>query len=105
LFPSMPNNTRITKFNEATGGNDPAYVFVAGTGWTQSGVPNGSATLAPGETVFFRNPTTNALTVTFVGEVLEGNLSFAVPPVTCFRSSMIPLAGGLDALGFPTSVN
>jgi hypothetical protein len=56
-------------------------------------LPNGNATLNPGEGGFYKSPT--ATTLTFVGEVLQGALSNPLPAVGVLgvRSSMVPQAG------------
>lgn len=64
-------------------------------------VPNGNATLSPGEGAFYLSPT--ATTLTFVGEVLQGNLQNTLPLGTkVVRSSMVPQAGLVTTdLGLP----
>jgi hypothetical protein len=64
-------------------------------------VPDGNATLNPGEGGFFRSPV--ATTVTFVGEVMQGSLTNALPAAGVYgiRSSIVPQAGGIGSLGFP----
>jgi len=63
--------------------------------------PDGNATLNPGEGAFFQCP--SASTLTFVGEVLQGNLTNPTPTnVKVIRSSMVPQAGLVTTtLGFP----
>src|SRR5206468_3484024 len=57
-------------------------------------------TLAPGEGAFFRVPT--AWTKTFIGEVLTGNLSIAIPTGYSIISSKIPLSGRIqEDLSYP----
>jgi hypothetical protein len=74
-----------------------AYVYDATVpGWT----PDGNATLNPGEGGFFKSPV--ATTVTFVGEVLQGNLTNTLPVGTyAIRSSIVPQAGTATALFIP----
>src|SRR5579859_7839113 len=79
LSTNMPNNTTVYKFNPSTGGYT-ASSYVTGIGW----LPDGTATLNPGEGAFINVPTT--ATVTLVGNVLQGNLSTPYPLV--FQSSL-----------------
>ena len=55
--------------------------------------PNGSASLAPGEGIFLRNNASTNLTITFVGEVLQGTLTTPLPAGYEIRSSKVPQAG------------
>ncbi len=64
---------------------------------------NGDAVVAPGEGFFVNNAGDAAATVTFVGEVPQGDLSNALPKGFSIRSSQVPQEGKLDSdLGFPT---
>jgi hypothetical protein len=63
---------------------------------------NGNDVINPGEG-FFVNNGGEASTVTFVGEVPQGDLSNSLPAGFSIRSSQVPQAGKLGAdLGFPT---
>jgi len=64
-------------------------------------LPNGDATLNPGEGAFYLSPV--ATTLTFVGEVLQGTLQNDLPIDTkVMRSSMVPQAGLISTdLGLP----
>jgi len=64
---------------------------------------NGDAVVAPGEGFFVLNSGDDAVTITFVGEVPQGDLSNALPKGFSIRSSQVPQEGKLDSdLGFPT---
>lgn len=95
LFPNAPAFSQFYKY--------------AG-GWTESSfddidmawVPDPTVSLNPGEGGFFKSP--EATTLTFVGEVLQGNLSNPLPSIGVLgvRSSMVPQAGLLTTdLGYP----
>ena len=59
--------------------------------------------VAPGEGFFVLNSGDAAVTVTFVGEVPQGDLSNALPKGFSIRSSQVPQEGKLSGdLGFPT---
>jgi hypothetical protein len=64
-----------------------------------------SLTVVPGEGVFVMNPSATALTVTFVGEVPQGTLSFPVPKGFSIVSSPVPQAGTVSALGYVPAEN
>ncbi|HPW93271.1 MAG TPA: hypothetical protein PLO38_12630 [Verrucomicrobiota bacterium] len=95
LFPSAEPGLRVLKWN---GGWD-SYVF---DDLDLEWIPNGDATLNPGEAALVRSDV--AATLTFVGEVLQGNLSFPLPAAEVYgtRASMVPQAGAIQTdLGFP----
>jgi hypothetical protein len=62
----------------------------------------GTAELKPGQGVFVRNPTSSDVTITFVGEVPQGNLSNPMVAGLQIVSSMVPQAGTPSDLGFPS---
>jgi len=68
---------------------------------TWSGIRDGNATMNPGEGGFYQSP--SAVTLTFVGEVLQGSLTNTLPINTkVIRSSMVPQAGLISTtLGIP----
>jgi hypothetical protein len=66
---------------------------------------NPAITLNPGEGAFVFNPTDADVTVTFVGEIVEGTKTNELPVGWSMKSSQVPQAGGLvSALGFPVAV-
>ena len=63
---------------------------------------NGDDVINPGEGFFVLN-SGDAVNITFVGEVPQGDLSNALPKGFSIRSSQVPQSGKLDSdLGFPT---
>lgn len=95
VLPSVPDGTSILKFDPATqqfAGTIPT--FIEGLGWFPDGV------LAPGEGAFILLP--SAATLTFIGEVPQGNLSQPVSAGYSIQASQVPQQGQLTAdLGFP----
>jgi len=93
--------------------NSQFFKYVTGTGYSVSTFdefdlvwsPDGASTLNPGEGGFFMNAGGTPLTLTFVGEVPQGSLTNAIPDGYSIRSSMVPQAGTVDALGFPPVAN
>lgn len=86
LFPTVPNNCQIFKFNGVSFVTVGTFFF----GWD-----NTTATLVPGEAFFFKN-TGAAFTNTFVGNVKQGPLS--TPLIQGFNmvASQVPQAGLLE---------
>src|SRR5207247_2281209 len=70
LFAAPPDGTLIYKF---TGAGFSTNAFLADGGWD-----NPEQTLEPGEGAFIQIPTNAVFTVTFVGEVLQGDLTNAI---------------------------
>jgi hypothetical protein len=94
VLPSVPIGTSIFKFNSTAGSYDSSVNF--GT-WSPS------MTLNPGEGAFISLGA--ATTLTFVGEVPQGDLSNPVPAGFSIRSSQVPQSGNLDTdLGFPAAI-
>jgi hypothetical protein len=93
LFKSTPINTAVYKYN-GTQFNISTYdpddlVFE----------PNGDATVVPGEGVFVKIPGTADVTVTFVGEVPQGDVSNPAVKGLSIKSSKVPQAGTAAELG------
>ena len=99
LIPSAPVNTLFYKYNAG-------YTTYQFDEFDLAWAPNGNATLAPGEGGFVRNVTGTPLTITFVGEVLQGAQTNAVPAGYSIRSSKIPQTGLITTdLAFPAAPN
>jgi hypothetical protein len=95
LFAGSAAGTQIFKFNSATSKYDLAAVddfdgSITGTA--------ADLTLVPGEGVFVLAPA--VATITFVGEVPAGSLSNPIPKGFSIRSSQVPQAGAVSALGY-----
>jgi len=85
LIPNGPPGAQLFKYN----GGYTAYAFDdVDLVW----LPNGNATLAPGEGCFFKSPV--ATTLTFVGEVIQGSTTNILPiNLQAMRSSIVPQQG------------
>lgn len=88
LFTGVPNGFTVYKFNNAT-----ALYSVNGYDAEFGEFDNPDQTLAPGEAAFVRNPSGSTVTVTFVGEVPQGNLSTTIPNGFSLAASQVPQAG------------
>jgi hypothetical protein len=96
LLPSVPDGTTIFQFDQATGYTINTALFGS---WGDPAMQ-----LVPGEGVFILNPETTDLTLTFVGEVMQGDLSNNIPSGFSIQASQVPQAGQLDTdLEFPAA--
>jgi hypothetical protein len=95
LFEAAPLGTVVYDF-----GDDGIYnVQTKFPNWANPDLP-----IPPGRGIFIRNQTNPAepFTITFVGEVMQGDLSNPIPQGLSIRSSMVPQAGKISTdLGFP----
>ena len=67
--------------------------------------PNPAIPMGPGVGAFISNPTASPMTLTFVGDVPQNTppgtpLTTPIPPGLSIRSSKVPQAGTLPALGY-----
>lgn len=95
LIPVAPDGAQFYKYS----GTYTTYTYDETVpGW----LPDGNATLNPGEGGFFRNNTASELSLTFVGEVMQGTaLTINVPTGLSIRSSMVPQEATLPAMNYP----
>lgn len=98
LFKGAPDGLQVFKFDGAKF-TTATYDSLAGT--SGGFLPDAAAklTVVPGEGVFVFNPTTAAVSFTFVGEVPQGTLNNILPKGLSIRSSMVPQAGDVKTLG------
>jgi hypothetical protein len=95
LIPNGPANAQVFKYN---GGYSGTHFDDVDLAWE----PDFS--LNPGEGCFYTSPA--ATTLTFVGEVLQGNLVNTLPiGQLSMRSSMVPQQADLGTLGVPGEPN
>jgi len=98
IFTSVPNGTKVLKW---AGAGFSINSFDVDFGWDDT-----TSTLSPGEGAFVFNPTATPFTVTFVGEVPQGNLTNAIPHNYSLQGSKVPQAGRLQTdLGYAPSAN
>jgi hypothetical protein len=94
LLAGVPDGTTIYKYAGAAGYQSTTLDFGQ---WSDT-----SLTLDPGEGAFISNTGTSDITITFVGEVPQGDLKNPIPAGFSIRSSQVPQKGVLDAdLKFP----
>jgi hypothetical protein len=93
VIPTAPDGTIVYKYSQAGGFSVNSFEFGA---W---GTP--AQTLAPGEAFFVANNSATDLTITFVGEVPQGNLTTQLGQGLNLVASQVPQAGALSgALGY-----
>jgi hypothetical protein len=94
LFAGVPDGTTVYKF-DASAGTYQVNSLLFGS-WGDPNMP-----LEPGEAAFINN-VGDAMTVTFVGEVRQGDLSTSLPAGFALASSQVPQEGMLATdLEFP----
>ena len=95
VLPVLPDGAQILTWNAALQSFNDANVYFDGFGW----VPD--APLPPGVGAFLFMPI--AGTVTFVGEVPQGNLTNAIPSNFSLISHIVPQSIGVEAAGLPSA--
>jgi hypothetical protein len=102
----LPDGALLYQFNtNAQAYSDPA-LFVPNVGWYPlSGNTNDPAlSLTPGDGFIIWSPVDTNITV--VGNVIQGNLTNAIPAGWSLKNALEPLSGGLQStLGFPVQPN
>lgn len=97
LFQGWPDGTTLNKFD--------TRIFRLTDNEVRDGKwLHASDELLPGHGAIFFNPTSEYKSLSFVGEVMQGNLSIPIPSGFSVRSSIVPQPGHLlDDLQFPIS--
>jgi hypothetical protein len=95
---ATPTGSRVYVYNNATGAYATATFSSLTGAWTGTGA---NAEILPGDGVFFQNLTAGPLTATFVGEVMQGNLSTPIPQGFSIKSSQVPQAIDPDSTTLP----
>lgn len=90
VLPAPPDGTFILKWNPATQSFFDPVNFLEGVGW----LPDD--TITPGQGVFINLP--SSTTLTFVGDVPQGNLTNQISANYSLISSIVPQAIALDAV-------
>jgi len=94
LLAGVPDGTTVYQYDTKTG--------FAGNTLDLGEWSNPNAVLAPGGGAFIKSP--SATKVTFVGEVMQGNLANPIAAGFSIMSSQVPQSGKLDAdLKFPAN--
>jgi hypothetical protein len=95
LFKDWPDGTTLNKF-------DTGMFRLTDNGVKNKTWMNPHDKLVPGEGAIFFNPTPDYRPLSFVGDVVQGNLNMPIPAGFSVRSSLVPQHGQLaEDLGFP----
>jgi hypothetical protein len=97
---TIPNNLTVYYYNPDT----DAFVIASYDDIAEEFLPTAQAStvVSPGNGVFVRNPSSQNLTVTFVGEVPQGAASNQqVPQGFSIKASTVPIAGTVTSMGLP----
>lgn len=101
ILPNVPSDTLMFRFNGSSY-NDAEFFVDPATGWLDGGGNPSTTVLKPGEGFFLVFPPgSGSVTITFVGEVPQGNLTNAIPAGFSIRAHQVPQQVGLSATGFP----
>jgi hypothetical protein len=91
ILPAPPDGTFVLKWNPATQGFFDPNNYVDGLGWLPDNTVN------PGEGIFVNIPPGPSATLTFVGEVPQGNLTNHISGNYTLLSSVVPQQLTLDS--------
>jgi hypothetical protein len=100
VIPTAPDGSKVLRWNGASQGFAAAETYFSGT-WFNGDFEVSTTAINPGEGFFFQNNSGASATLTFVGEVPQGNLTNRVTANYGFYSSQVPQSGTLTSLGFP----
>ena len=105
LLPSVPENSVLYRFVRPPAiGAFRIATFTKDDNENLNWGDNASDVILPGEGFFLYNPSASSYTVTFVGEVPQGNLTNQVPVDFSLQASKVPQAGLLQTtLGYTPS--
>jgi hypothetical protein len=101
LFAGVPEGFTVYVYRPGAG-YDVGSFDALENGFVPASVANYE--LEPGAGVFVRNPTANPVTITFVGEVLQGTLTTPLVQGLQIVSSKVPQSDTPTALGLPGAV-
>jgi hypothetical protein len=93
ILPGVPDGTFILKWDNAAQNFAAPSQFIEGVGWLPE------ASLSPGEGAFVNLPANT--TLTFIGEVPQGDLSASFGANYSLLSQLTPQSIGLSAAAFP----
>jgi hypothetical protein len=91
-WPTAPDGAQILKYVAGVGYEVSTFDGLSGS-WSK---PNLEVPIGTG--FFFRNPSTNTLIVTFVGEVLQGNLINPLPGGYSCKGALVPQEGSINTV-------
>jgi hypothetical protein len=99
VSPSLPNNSKVYIFDNPTGQFITVTFSPLSHAWSPAGAAGAGIEITPGNGVFFGNPSASPITVTFVGQVMQGNLSNPIPLGFSIKANQVPQAVAPNAAG------
>jgi hypothetical protein len=98
LLTTLPNGSQIQKWNNTTADFDLYTRVPFGNGWSPATAS--TTTLNPGEGFLVLTPAASGnITNTFVGEVMQGNLTNSFAAGFKLTGNLVPDSGPVDTLG------
>lgn len=91
VLPDLPAGTRVYLWNGTSFGPE---IRKTATGWLPPTA--GTNIINPGQGFFVQNTAATPITITFVGEVPQGDLAVAYPAGFSLLSSQVPQAGKVE---------
>jgi len=108
VIPIAPDNSSVFVWNKGLQQFNQADTYFnfppPDNGWYDAGSNPSTTVLEPGSAFYFVNPSGSS-TLTFVGEVPQGNLTNTIVANYGFYSSIVPQSASLTSMGFPASDN
>jgi len=101
VSPSLTANSKVFIFDNSTGLFKTVTFSPLSQAWSPTGPDGADAVIDPGNGVFFQNAGGAAVTITFVGEVMQGSLSNPIPAGFSIKANQVPQKIAPDAAGFP----
>ena len=102
IMPFAPDGSIILRWNCAGQTFFQAETYFGGT-WFDGQFNVSTTVVNPGEGFFFQNNSGAGTTLTFVGEVPQGNLTNRICANYSFISSQVPQSGPMPGLNFPAT--
>jgi len=98
LIPNPPPGSLFYKYTTGSG-----YTIYTFDEFDLVWLPNGNASLSPGQAGFLKLPTGVTYTNTFVGNALTGSLTNSIPAGYAQVSSKLAIGGSITNLSYPAS--
>lgn len=91
-MPSVPDGAQVYKFTPG-GGYEVSTFDAIDSGWS-----NPDLDVSIGTGFYFYNPSSDVLQLTFVGDVLQGELVNPLPAGVSTKGSLVPQSGSINSL-------
>jgi hypothetical protein len=105
VTPGITVNSKVYILDQGTGLFKTVTYSPLSQSWSPTGPDGADREILPGNGVFFQNTGANPITITFVGEVMQGNLVNPLPLGFSIKANQVPQKVKPDTVGFPGTVN